>query len=387
MKVIARIKQTGFVFVVMSTAIVLSFQAVAEAPAGNDSDSTVTDADSRRTSISVDAVVEDDTMAVGRQFDVTFVFRYPPGTRVYFPENPETRPLVAVRMKSDDSTVIGTSESESHTISLLAVKAGDVVLKPFEVPVVTSAGEAAMVMTPEVRLTVKSMIGNEEAPELASPGSTAPVTVMNVILVWGLAALLTAALTALAAVAGYRRWRAWADAHKPPPPPVPPHETAYRRISEIEAMGLVDAGDFKTLALLLSEVIRAFVGARLGFSGEDSTTWETIDSVRRMQNERLLGRLQADELEDFLGLCDLIKFAKFEPSQNDASSLLRRSRSIVDDVMQTDRDQKVMESPLPDLSTSDGDKHPPEVQTESEPCETDKNLSDETKDTDKRGDI
>jgi hypothetical protein len=229
--------------------------------------------------------------------------------------------------------VLGRDTSERHTVSFLAVKAGELVLKPFEVPVVLPDGQAAVVLTPEVRVNVTSTIGNEEAPALAGPGASSPVIVRNDFLIWGLAAADIAILAALIAIFAYRRWRAWVEAHKPPPPPVPAHERAYSRIAEIEMMGLIEKRDFKSLALMISEVIREFMGAKIGFSGTDSTTWETLELVRNRRPEQTIGKLDFLELEDFLSLCDLIKFAKFEPSANDAVSLLRRSRGIVDAVM------------------------------------------------------
>lgn len=290
-------------------------------------------------SVTVTMDSTNEPVQIGRPFHVEIRFGYPVGTRIYFPDAPDTKPLTLVSVKSEDRTVLGTSTSESHKLILLAIKTGEAILKPFEVPVVLPDGHAASVMTPELRINVSGSLGNEEAPELAPPGEARPVIVRNDLLIWILVALAAAAVASLTAIMVYRRWRAWADAHRPPPPPVPPHERARARLAEIEAMGLVEQRDFKTLALLVSEVIREFLGAVLRFPGTDSTTWETLESVRRASGGNAVGKMSLMELEDFLALCDLIKFAKFEPSVGDAQALVRRSHELVDMVMCGPTDQ------------------------------------------------
>lgn len=303
--------------------------------AGSPSNVRAEDATDGQGEISVKASVETNEIFIGRQFTVRFDFTYPQGTRIYFPDKPETKPFVLVTSKSEDKAVLGAGTSEHHELSLLSVRSGELVLMPFEVPVVMPDGQASSVPTPQVNLKVLSSLGNEEAPKLAPPGETVPVPVRNDLLIWGLGAALVAGLAALLAIFGYRRYRAWVEAHRPPPPPIPPHELAYRRLREIELMGLIDGRMFKELALMVSDVIREFLGGKLDFPGSDSTTWETIVYVRDRRPDQSIGLLDINELDDFLNLCDLIKFAKFEPSPSDAESLLRRGRAIVDRVMST----------------------------------------------------
>ncbi len=273
---------------------------------------------------------------VGQQFTLTYRFGYEQGTKLYFPDRPVTAPFVFVTSSADRPGVLGTGTSESHSITLMAVKAGSAEMAPFDVPVVLADGTTGMVRTPAAAIEVVSTIGNENDPQVAQFATPAPLIVRNDLLLWILGAVLVAAVAAAAGILGYRRYRAWVLAHTPPPPPEPAHVTAYRRLAEIEAMGLIDAFRFKELALLLSEVVREFLGARLGFPGSDSTTWETLDFVKAAGPGGASGRLDPAELEDFLSLCDLIKFAKFQPTVADGAALLKRGRGIVDRVMNAD---------------------------------------------------
>lgn len=265
-------------------------------------------------------------VSVGRPLTVTFEITYPQGTRVYFPESPAVAPLVLIQAARDASAVLGQDTGEKHVLTLLPVRVGAAVLPPIEVPYVTAAGEARTAATPEVRVQVGSTMGNEVAPQLAESGRPVAVRVRNSPLLWSLSGLGIALLAAVLAILGYRRFRAWSDARRPPPPPRPAHEVAFERLGEIEAMGLVESGEFQRLALLVSEVVREFLGATFRFSGVDLTTWEVLRNLEGKD----LRRLSRPELEDFLSLCDLIKFAKYVPAVEEAEGLTRRARDVVD---------------------------------------------------------
>lgn len=273
--------------------------------------------------------IEAADVSVGRPFTVKFEVTYPAGTRVYFPESPAVAPMVLVQTTGESSAVLGSGTFEKHALTLLPVRVGAAVLPSIEVPYVAASGEAKVAATPEVRVQVVSTLGDETAPELASSGTPVPVRVRNQLLLWILAGLGVSLVTAVASILGYRRLKAWLDSRRPPPPPRPAHEVAFERLAEIEAMGLVESGDFQQLALLVSEVLREFMGATFGFAGIDLTTWEVL----RVLEGRDLRRLSRPELEDFLSLCDLIKFAKYAPSIEEASSLVRRARDAVERVM------------------------------------------------------
>ena len=274
--------------------------------------------------------IDPTTLAVGKRFTVKLTATFPEGTRLYFPEAPVVKPFLLVSHQHDAQAVAGVGTSESHSLTMLPVRVGTSVLAPMEVPYVTATGEARIAHTPEVRIQVGSTLGDETDPQPAPAGTPMPVRVRNTPLIWGLSSLGVALAAALIAILAYRRWRTWREAHRPPPPPRPAHEVALERLAQIEAMGLVDAGDFKQLALLVTEVVREFLGGRFGFSGVDLTTWEVLGLLAG----RDLGRMTTVELEDYLGFCDLVKFAKFQPTADEGRGLLRRAYEVVSRVME-----------------------------------------------------
>jgi hypothetical protein len=281
------------------------------------------------TDIRFDVDVSPRDPMLGQPFKVTVSLAYPEGTRVYFPEAPQVRPFTLVRHDRTGSGVIGSGTGETHVLTLLPTRPGTASLAPIEVPFVDPAGKARISMTPEIRLPVTTSLGNETDPQLADAGEPVPVRVTNTPLIWVMSSLAVALIAALLGILGYRFWRRWREAGKPPPPPRPAHEVALERLDDLDARDLAGTGDFGELAQAVSEIIREFLGAHFGFAGVDLTTWEVI----RECSGRDLGRLTIVELEDFLSLCDLIKFAKFRPTDSEARSLTRRGREVVEGVM------------------------------------------------------
>jgi len=267
-------------------------------------------------------------LEAGKLFTVSFTLTYPTGTQTYFPEVPDVHPFVLTGHDRETAHIAGTASGETHGLTLLPVRVGTSVLDPIEVPYIDTDGQAGMAYTPEIRIDVRSTIGDEIDPDLAPAGESVPVRVPNSALIWTLFGLLTATAAATAGIMGYRVYARYREAHRPPPPPRPPLDVALERLAMIEDKGQVESGEYKQLALDVSEAIREFLGGCLGFSGVDMTTFEVMCALEG----RDLGRTTMPELEDFLGLCDLVKFAKFEPTPSEAAGIVPRARDIVERV-------------------------------------------------------
>ncbi len=278
--------------------------------------------------ISVD--IQPTVILVGQQANITFSLTYPEGTRVYFPQNPEVSPLKLVSQSSSTSAVLGQGTNESHTLVVLPVRPGQSSIAPIEIAYVTPDGQSKIAKTPKIDLTVSTTLGDEVSPELTAPGAPVQVRVRNTPLIWALSGLGIAIAAAILAIIGYRLWRRWKDAHKPLPPPIPAHEQALAALAKLEA--LLSELSWPELALGVSEIIREFLGQRLGFNGVEATTYEVMRNI----TGKSIGTMTPERIEDLLSLCDLIKFAKFQPSQQEGMQLIPRSRDLVYGVIALD---------------------------------------------------
>jgi hypothetical protein len=138
---------------------------------------------------------------------------------------------------------------------------------------------------------------------------------------WG---LLGVALGALVAWLVYR-WRKRPRPVAPPPPPRPPWEVALERLDEARHAGLLETRRFSDFFDRVNDAIREYLGARFGFDGLESTTDETLASLRRVPRFDL----PLPEIAAFLQECDLVKFADMTPTLEECEKALAQAERMV----------------------------------------------------------
>lgn len=127
-------------------------------------------------------------------------------------------------------------------------------------------------------------------------------------LLWALGALLAAAL-----IAGLVLWLRRAR-QTPPPPPVPPHVRARQRLEAALAL----LAEPKPFVIEVSDTLRGYLEERFNFRAPERTTEEFL---RELQTTALLNDAQKLSLADFLQRCDLVKFARYEPTERELRDL------------------------------------------------------------------
>jgi hypothetical protein len=133
----------------------------------------------------------------------------------------------------------------------------------------------------------------------------------------------TAAILALLAAA-YFVWRWWRKKPAVVTPPVPAHVRARRRLEQ----ALAQIGEPKLFSILVSGAIRDYLEERFDFQAPDRTTDEFLIEL---QGSLLLTRAQKGSLGEFLASCDLIKFAKYEPTEMELRGLYESALRLVNE--------------------------------------------------------
>jgi hypothetical protein len=134
-------------------------------------------------------------------------------------------------------------------------------------------------------------------------------------------------LAALAIVAaGIFVWRWWQKrkANMPVEPPVPAHVRAKQKLDE--ALALISQP--KQFCILVSDTIRFYLEERFDFRAPERTTEEFL---RELQDTDLLAAEQKEKLGEFLGSCDLVKFAKYEPGEPELRELHTSAVRLVEE--------------------------------------------------------
>jgi hypothetical protein len=136
---------------------------------------------------------------------------------------------------------------------------------------------------------------------------------------WTLGAL--ALLTAL-----YFAWRWWWKRATRPPsiPPVPPHIRARQRLQE----ALQHIADARLFCIAVSDALRVYLEERFELRAPERTTEEFLQDLQRTPH---LNELQKRSLADFLERCDLVKFARFEPTEAALRELHESALRLVDE--------------------------------------------------------
>jgi hypothetical protein len=196
-----------------------------------------------------------------------------------------------------------------------------------ELSVVTKTGLVGRVRTEPFGVDIKSLIANEPNAQLREP--TKPVVVMedDYTLLYIGGGLLSAALLALLSVLGYRYWQRREKPVAPPPPPRPPWEVAIEKLGALRRQkpDMVGKGEAARFIDLVSDVVREYLGGRFGFDGLETTSDEMLARLKKLSVPiDLFG-----ETGTFLRRCDLVKFAKAEPSADEADWALMKANELV----------------------------------------------------------
>jgi len=103
-------------------------------------------------------------------------------------------------------------------------------------------------------------------------------------------------------------------------------EVARRRFEVLEREGTIDDADRRPAYVSMSEIVREYLEKALDISALDATTAEIASEVRGTT----LSDDARSELVEWLRECDLVKFAGFRASAEDARAALYRARGWIE---------------------------------------------------------
>jgi hypothetical protein len=201
----------------------------------------------------------------------------------------------------------------------------ELTLPPIPIAVTRASGEYLTLCTTPHTIVIDEPIANE--PEAAPQGNPPPRpqrevwTLARDLTYGGLIGALAAALIALLIL----WWRRRPKPPIPPPPPRPPWEVALEALQDLRRAQLVAEGKRAEHVDQVSDVVRVYLGARFGFDGIESTTDEVLQALRRIQPPLLV----FDDVRRLLQDSDLVKFARWSPTDEDCEQVLDTAERIV----------------------------------------------------------
>ena len=115
-------------------------------------------------------------------------------------------------------------------------------------------------------------------------------------------------------------------------PPKRPDEIAYERLAKLIRKSLPEQGQVKEYFIEISDILRRYVEGRFKVKAPELTTPEFLEKIKKAD------QLNSDHkllLKKFLICCDLVKFAKYGPSEKEIKESEALARRFVDETKQT----------------------------------------------------
>lgn len=219
---------------------------------------------------------------------------------------------------------VNETPATDGTLSITLLKPGTLEIGPIEL----FDDDKRLDVTNPLTLKVESAIDSsdqkpkEPAPPLPPVSTPIPIELASLIGVGLIAAVALGYLI-------YRKWKARTKAfvlpEVPAPPPAPEHEIALTRLASLEASHFDQKGEFKHLYFGISEIMKAYLGARYGFDAEESTSRELVEKLEAYS----LGSSTVGSVRELYRRLDIVKFTDQTPRLDEPLELFTLARALI----------------------------------------------------------
>ncbi|MBN2091133.1 hypothetical protein JW964_16080 [candidate division KSB1 bacterium] len=108
-------------------------------------------------------------------------------------------------------------------------------------------------------------------------------------------------------------------------PSRPPHEIALERLNELLNSNWLAEGRVKEFYIEISNIIRHYIEGRYFIEALEMTTSQLVRNLEEAKIEKE----NIDLINNFLSACDLVKFAKYIPSDAETQQVIELAREII----------------------------------------------------------
>ena len=186
-------------------------------------------------------------------------------------------------------------------------------------PTTLSTNSAALVLPDPADVT--NAVASETIPDIRGLKGMVEIPTGNEWIWWLLVAVAVMVVTGIV-VWFIRRHLAKRSTELAPPPPPPPHVVAWERLQR--ALDLIHEAEW--FCIEVSHIIRVYLEERFSLHAPDRTTEEFL---LELQSSRYLAAEHKQLLANFLSECDMVKFARAEPPEQELRSLHEAASRLV----------------------------------------------------------
>lgn len=198
------------------------------------------------------------------------------------------------------------------------------VLPPIPIAIARASGEYLTICTAPHPIVIEDPIANEADPKVKPNPPPRPQREEWVGAKYAAIGLALVALTALITAFFVKRWKSRPKTIVLPPPKLP-WIAALEELEAIRNSKLLEENRSAEYFDRVSDCVRKYLGSRYGFDGLESTSDEIRILLKRVYPPVPVQK----DIDQFLSDCDLVKFARVIPMENDCLESLNRGETIV----------------------------------------------------------
>ncbi|MFQ5649343.1 MAG: hypothetical protein ACE5IY_05325 [bacterium] len=286
-------------------------------------------------SISIDSRVDKSTITIGDRIRYTVELRHSPAIEVQRPAVAEN--LGAFEIK--DYTPHDPVEEDGEVIERVDYIISTFEVGEFEIPpllfhyVIPGDSTRHELRTRKIKIVVASMKPSEAGDVRGIKVPHGLQEDYRKIIIWSSIALAFLVLVAISFYIWRRRKAGKGILPQKVEPPRPAHEIALEELTALKASSLLAEGRVKAYYSHMSDIIRRYIEGRYFIVALEMTTRELIEELQNAEVEDETIAL----IQEFLAVCDLVKFAKYQPGAkahdatfDKAFNLVQRTKLIYD---------------------------------------------------------
>ncbi len=280
--------------------------------------------------IKLNTALEHDSIWLGDQINLLIVVEQTAGTKIEFPQLPDSILKVEILNKSkiDTSKLEGTRIQLKQTYLITCFDSGAHFIPPF-VFKARKEGSIDSLKSNSLTLFVKMPpVDLKKGPvDLKKPFS-APVTLKE-IAPWLLGIILIGAVLFLIIYALSRRKKNKPLFQRPPKPKIPAHIIALQELDKLKGEELWQHEKVKDYYTRLTDIVRVYIEERFTIAAMEQTTFEILTSFKAKESQ--VDPKAVIELKEILEVADLVKFAKFTPLPDENHKMLSNAYLFVNE--------------------------------------------------------
>lgn len=286
--------------------------------------------------IRLDYTVSNSAIRVADRLEVVLSFHAPEDYEVVFPKFDATVGKFELADQYEDLLELVDKGSLLHkkTIVLEPALAGGYAIPALKIEYweKEKPEKTNSLTTDEVQITVNSLLEKEQQQNIDISDIAPPVPLPSKRIYWILGAAVLAVLL-IGCLLWWRRGKRNGQGKDLPQDPA--HIIAFHALDVLLASDLLKKGRIKEFYLNISDILRRYIENRFTLHAPERTTEEFLielgaAAILQLQHKTLL--------KEFLGHCDQVKFAQYQPVDEEIEKTMSLCRQFINDTKRTDID-------------------------------------------------